>query len=124
MSDLLGENDLNAGEQIPQRVLQGERDCEPSDSCRGDQRRDVDSKVLEDDEHTQDADREPCEVHDQRGGADRTARLPGQHLDGAACKSHSSDDDRADHNNSQPAHSRAQEQRIDPAHVQREVDPT
>ena len=73
-SDLLGENDLNAGKEVAERILQRERDREATDSQCPNERRDVDAEVLQNDEDADHAYGESSRVHHEREGADRSFR--------------------------------------------------
>ena len=74
MTHLLGQDDLDTGEEVSQRILQRKGNRYTPDTECGDRRRDVDAEVLEDDEEAQHPDRDPSEVDHQRRRLDRPAR--------------------------------------------------
>ncbi len=65
--DLARGEDVHAGEQVGQGVLQGERDRQAADAERGEQRRDGHAEAVEQDQRAEHPDRDSRDVHEDGG---------------------------------------------------------
>ena len=90
------QDDLYAGEEISERVLQRQRDRQATDAEGGDQRSNVDPEVLQDDEQPENRDCALSEVHDKRRRSNGPFRRRGHRLHRTFRQAHAPDRHRAD----------------------------